>query len=73
MAKITPKPNKSAKSPSPLALARRGANGKSKKQTCIALLKRPRGASLADLQKATGWQVHPAGRYIVSGGFSRGP
>ena len=31
---------------------------KTKKQTCINLLKRPKGASLAELKKATGWRAH---------------
>ncbi|MCH8863534.1 MAG: DUF3489 domain-containing protein, partial [Proteobacteria bacterium] len=38
---------------------------KSKKETCIALLKRARGASLADLQKATGWQAHSVRGFLA--------
>ena len=39
---------------------------KTKKQTCIDMLKRPKGASLAELQKATGWQPHSV-RGFLSG------
>ena len=39
---------------------------KTKKQTCIDMLKRPQGASLAELQKATGWQPHSV-RGFLSG------
>jgi hypothetical protein len=39
---------------------------KTKRETCIALLKRPKGASLTDLQKATGWQAHSV-RGFLSG------
>lgn len=39
---------------------------KTKKQACIDLLKRPKGASLTDLQKATGWQPHSV-RGFLSG------
>lgn len=42
------------------------SRGKSKKETCIALLKRARGASLAELQNATGWQAHSV-RGFLSG------
>ena len=37
-----------------------------KKQTCIDMLKHPKGASLAELQKATGWQPHSV-RGFLSG------
>ena len=39
---------------------------KTKKQTCIQMLKRSKGASLAELQKATGWQPHSV-RGFLSG------
>lgn len=39
---------------------------KTKKQICIDLLKRPKGASLKELQKATGWQPHSV-RGFLSG------
>lgn len=39
---------------------------KTKKQICIDMLRRPKGASLKDLQKATGWQAHSV-RGFLSG------
>lgn len=48
------------------------SRGKSKKDTCIALLKRARGASLAELQKATGWQAHSV-RGFLSGTVKKLP
>ena len=39
---------------------------KTKKQTCIDMLKRPKGASLVELQNATGWQSHSV-RGFISG------
>ena len=39
---------------------------KTKKQICIDMLKRPKGASLKELQKATGWQAHSV-RGFLSG------
>ncbi len=42
------------------------SHSKTKKQTCIELLKRPKGASLAELQKAIGWQAHSV-RGLLSG------
>ena len=35
-----------------------GTPATSKQQTLIALLKRPKGASLEELMEATGWQRH---------------
>ncbi len=45
---------------------------KTKKQTCIDMLKRPKGASLAELQKATGWQSHSV-RGFLSGTVKKMP
>ena len=45
---------------------------KTKKQTCIDMLKRPKGASLAELQKATGWQPHSV-RGFLSGTVKKMP
>ena len=62
MAKKTPKSQASG----PTRAQKASLRPKSKKETCIALLKRARGASLADLQKATGWQAHSV-RGFLSG------
>ncbi len=45
---------------------------KTKKQTCIDMLKRQKGASLAELQKATGWQPHSV-RGFLSGTVKKMP
>ncbi len=42
----------------PAAGAKSKPPAKTKKQICIDLLKRPKGASVGELQKATGWQAH---------------
>jgi len=44
--------------------------GETKKAVCIALLGRPEGASLYDLQAATGWQAHSV-RGFLSGAVRR--
>ena len=62
MAKTTLKP----KAPGATKSLKTGPPRKSKKQACIALLKRQKGASLAELQKATGWQAHSV-RGFLSG------
>ena len=45
---------------------------KTKKQTCIEMLKRQKGASLAELQKFTGWQPHSV-RGFLSGTVKKMP
>ena len=45
---------------------------KTKKQSCIDMLRRPKGASLAELQKATGWRVHSV-RGFLSGTVKKMP
>ena len=37
---------------------RRRGQARTKKQICIDLMNRPNGASIAELAKATGWQMH---------------
>ena len=68
MAKNTPKSKTTGTGKSPKA----GSNPKTKKQTCIDMLKRPMGASLAELQKATGWQPHSV-RGFLSGTVKKMP
>ena len=45
---------------------------KSKTELCVALLTRPKGASLAELQKALGWQAHSV-RGFLSGTIKKRP
>ncbi len=60
--KLSSKPKKSG----PTKGQKHNTGRKTKKQTCIDMLKRPKGASLAQLQKATGWQPHSV-RGFLSG------
>lgn len=63
---MTKKSPSKAKTSSP-SKGRRGKNNpKTKKQICIEMLKRPKGASVAELQKAIGWQAHSV-RGFLSG------
>ena len=50
--------------------APRRARKVSKQQVCLELLGRPEGASIEDLQKATGWQAHTV-RGFLSGAVKR--
>lgn len=45
---------------------KRPPTNKTKLQTCLTLLKRKNGATLADLARATGWQAHSV-RGFLSG------
>lgn len=68
MAKKTPEPKTSGTAKNPKA----GTNPKTKKQTCIDMLQRSKGASLAELQKATSWQPHSV-RGFLSGTVKKLP
>ena len=52
--------------------ARATKRNKSKKEVCLALLRRPKGASLAELQEALGWQAHSV-RGFLSGTIKKRP
>ena len=68
MAKNTPKSIKSR-----TAKPQEGTScRKTKKQTCIEMLMRPKGTSLAELKKATGWQPHSV-RGFLSGTVKKMP
>jgi hypothetical protein len=43
----------------------RGQRKGSKQQICIELLKRPEGATIEQLQKATGWQAHSVRGFLA--------
>ena len=66
-AATAPKAGKKPKAPNkPPAAARRGT----KTAKILALLRRPAGASLPELRKATGWQPHSV-RGFLSGAVKR--
>ena len=49
------------------AVAGRGSRGpKTKKQIAIALLARPKGASIAEMQRAMGWQEHSIRGFLAA-------
>jgi hypothetical protein len=49
---------KPANSTDTVSKASRKDGRQTKRDTVVKLLRRPKGASVADLQKATGWQPH---------------
>ncbi len=60
------KPGRSATNATPVPPARTGT----KQATLIDLLRRPGGATIADLVKATGWQPHSV-RGAISGALKK--
>jgi hypothetical protein len=68
MAKRT-RPPKKTKTPHTVkakTVSGRGHRGpKTKKQIAIALLERPKGASLAEMQRAMGWQQHSVRGFLA--------
>jgi len=74
-AHVAPKKAKAAKKASPAKKAPKAANERairegSKAAQVLDLLKRPEGAKLAELMKATGWQAHSV-RGFLSGTISK--
>ena len=56
----------------PTKRARPAIEPRTKTEACVALLVRPEGASLAELQQVTGWQPHSV-RGFLSGTVKRIP
>ncbi len=49
------------------AVAGRSRRGpKTKKQIAVALLERPKGASIAEMQRAMGWQAHSVRGFLAA-------
>lgn len=74
-ANVAPKKTKSAKKASPAKKAPKakksaGARDGSKSAQVLELLKRPGGATLKELMKATGWQPHSV-RGFLSGAIGK--
>ncbi|HEY3268506.1 MAG TPA: DUF3489 domain-containing protein [Armatimonadota bacterium] len=71
-APAAPKKAKATKDATPKddATGPKGAREGSKKAIVLDMLKRPAGATLADIMSATGWQAHSV-RGFISGGLSK--
>jgi hypothetical protein len=66
MARTTPKTRSSETLQRPTTGATSGSRTqKTKKQACLELLQRTKGASLAELQNATGWQAHSVRGFLA--------
>ena len=62
-----PKQIKASDASKAKAVAGRGRRGpKTKKQIAIALLERPKGASIAEMQRAMGWQEHSVRGFLAA-------
>ena len=71
-ASVAPKKAKATKEAKPKddATGPKGAREGSKKAIVLDMLKRPAGATLADIMSATGWQAHSV-RGFISGSLSK--
>ena len=58
------------KGQSPIGAGKPEAPGKGKLASVIAMLRRPKGATIADLCRATGWQAHSV-RGALSGAIKK--
>lgn len=58
MAKKPKNPARKARKAATAGNSRRGARGNTKQAKVVDLLRRPEGATIAQLVKATGWQPH---------------
>ena len=68
MAKKTPRSPKSVTTPSTKAKAaapRRRQHPRTKKQIALSLLERAKGASIAEMQGAMGWQAHSVRGFLA--------
>ena len=62
-----PKQTKASDASKAKTVAGRGRPGsKTKKQIAIALLERPKGASIAEMQRAMGWQEHSVRGFLAA-------
>jgi hypothetical protein len=61
-----PKKTETRRAAQSKTVSSRGRRGpKTKKQIAIALLERPKGASLAEMQRAMGWQQHSVRGFLA--------